>query len=194
MERLHKQIQFILEIDRLKTVIRQTLLTDRSRQENSAEHSWHLAIMALLLSEYANQPVDLPRVVKMVLIHDLVEIDAGDTFIYDDKGHQDKAEREQRAAERLFGLLPDDQAGELKSLWEEFEERQTPDARFASALDRLHPMLHNVQTEGASWRKHGITSDLVLARNRTMAEGSTELWEYAQAMIEEAVRKGYLER
>ncbi len=194
MERLHKQIQFILEIDRLKTVIRQTLLTDRSRQENSAEHSWHLAIMALLLSEYANQPVDLPRVVKMVLIHDLVEIDAGDTFIYDDKGHQDKAEREQRAAERLFGLLPDDQAGELKSLWEEFEERQTPDARFAAALDRLHPMLHNVQTEGASWRKHGITSDRVLARNRTMAEGSTELWEYAQAMIEEAVRKGYLER
>lgn len=191
-ERLARQLDFILEIDRLKGVLRQTWLTDRSRQENSAEHSWHLAVMAVLLAEHANAPVDVARVVKMLLVHDIIEVDAGDTFAYDDNAHLDKAEREQRAADRLFNLLPADQAAAVRALWDEFEGQATPDARFANALDRLQPMLLNYQTQGAAWRKHGVTTDLVLSRNQHMAAGSQALWDYASAMIADAVARGYL--
>ena len=192
-DRLASQIRFIVEIDRLKSVLRQTHLMDGSRRENDAEHSWHLAVMALLLREYAaEQGVDVSRVVAMVLVHDLVEIDAGDTFCYDEAGNADKPEREQRAAGRIFAILPPDQAREMRGLWDEFEARATPEARFAAALDRLQPQLHNYHTQGATWREHGVTADQVVARNRHMADGAPALWDYAQQLIREAVERGYL--
>ena len=192
-DRLMKQLDFLMEIDKLKLVLRKTVLTDRSRHENTAEHSWHLALLAVFLHEHANETkLDVNQVIRLVLIHDIVEIDAGDTFVYDMKGQEDKAEREEEAAKRIFGLLPDDQRDELYALWREFEERSTPEARFAAALDRLHPMLHNYRTEGASWREHSITSKQVIARNRHIAEGSEELWRFAEALIQSAVEKGYL--
>jgi putative hydrolase of HD superfamily len=193
--RLARQIEFLVEIDRLKTVFRQTWLTDGSRRENDAEHSWHLAVMAVLLAEYAAEPaLDLLRVVKMVLVHDLVEIDAGDTFVYDDTASANKREREQKAAERVFRILPPDQADEVRRLWEEFEVRRTPEARFAAALDRLQPILHNYHTQGKAWREHGITSERVIARNRHMAQGAPRLWQYAESLIRDAVESGYLAR
>ena len=192
--RLEQQIRFILEIDKLKTILRRTYLLHVDRAENTAEHSWHLAMMAILLAEHANEPVDVPRVVKMVLIHDIVEIDAGDTYIYDTQGALDKAEREHAAADRLFGMLPSDQGREFRTLWEEFEARQTPEAKFAGALDRFMPQLHNYHTQGRSWNEHGITADRVLERNACMAEGSASLWDLAQALVDDAVAKGFLKR
>lgn len=192
-DRLTAQIAFILEIDKLKTILRQNVpITEPHRRENDAEHSWHLAMMALTLAEHADEPVDVARVMKMLLIHDIVEIDAGDTFIYDDAAHDDKDEREQAAATRLFGLLPEDQGRELRLLWEEFEARETADARFAGALDRLQPVLLNVATQGRKWRENGVTADKVLARNSRIGDASTPLWDYARTLIEGAVRDGYL--
>lgn len=191
--RLADQIRFIIEIDKLKNVFRQTYLTDGGRKENDAEHSWHLAVMAILLSEYAaDRGVDVLKVVKMVLIHDLVEIDAGDTFCYDEAGHADKSRREQAAADRIFAILPGDQGSALRALWEEFEARRSPEARFAAALDRLQPLLHNYHTGGAAWREHGVTVDRVLARNRHMGEGAPALWDYADRFIRDAVDRGLL--
>jgi putative hydrolase of HD superfamily len=192
--RLARQLAFLLEIDRLKAVIRRTYITDGSRRENSAEHSWHLALMAITLTEHAAEPgLDVPHVVRMVLVHDLVEIDAGDTFIYDTAGAETKTEREQAAADRIFALLPPDQRDELRALWDEFEEQATPEARFAGALDRLMPMLHNYVTRGGSWREHGITADRVLARNGpVLRAGSPSLYEAARAMMDEAIRLGFI--
>lgn len=194
LERLTQQICFVVEVDKLKTILRQTFIIDSRRQENDAEHSWHLALLAIILVEHANVPdLNLLRVLKMVIIHDLVEIDAGDTFAYDTARMADQHDREARAADRIFGLLPADQASELRELWDEFEARQTPEAQFAAAVDRFQPMLMNCLTQGAAWQKHGVTRDRVLARNRHIAEGSTALWRYAEAMIEEAVAKGHLQ-
>lgn len=191
--RLKKQIQFILEIDKLKTVLRQTLLTNGLRHENDAEHSWHLAVMAILLSEYASAPrLNINHVISMLLVHDLVEIDAGDTYIYDEAGQNDKAEREQRAADRIFALLPADQCHAMRQLWNEFEARETPEAKFCAALDRLQPLLHNIATHGAIWKKHGITSDRVFKRNQHMAEGAPELWDYAKQILHDAIDRGDL--
>ena len=190
--RLERQIAFAVEVDKLKHIFRQTLLMDASRRENDAEHSWHLALMAVLFREYARDQVDLLTVVKMALVHDLVEIDAGDTFCYDEKGYEDKAQREQQAADRIFKLLPEDLAGQVRGLWDEFEAGETPEARFANALDRFQPLLHNYRTQGAAWRRHSVTSDRVIARNRHIEDGAPELWRYARAMIDDAVRKGYL--
>jgi putative hydrolase of HD superfamily len=193
ISRLAQQIQFIVEIDKLKGVLRQTLLMDESRRENSAEHSWHLAMMAILLAEYAPSPdVDVLHVIKMLLIHDLVEIDAGDTFCYDVSGNQSKAVREARAATRLFGLLPEEQGVELRTLWEEFEAQETAAAQFAAALDRLQPFLHNQQTRGGTWRIHGITRDQVLWRMHPLKEGAPPLWSFVEKAIEECVVAGYL--
>ena len=179
--------------DKLKQVLRQTWHLDESRRENDAEHSWHLAVMAMLLLEHAKEPgLDLLRVLKMVLVHDIVEIDAGDTFAYDEVGALDKDEREQAAARRIFNILPEDQAAELRALWDEFEARQTAEARYAAALDRLQPLLHNYHTRGKAWRQHGVTSAQVLARNCHVAEGSPALWEFAEGLIRDAVAKGYL--
>jgi putative hydrolase of HD superfamily len=190
-ERLAHQIRFIVEIDKLKTISRRTYLMNAERFENSAEHSWHLALMAILLAEHANEPVDVARVIKMVLVHDIVEIDAGDTYYYDTVGAVDKADRERAAADRLFGLLPPDQAQELRRLWEEFETCQTSDARFAASLDRFIPQLHNYHTHGKSWQEHGITVDRVIERNSCIADGSTILWEWAQELLGDAVTKGF---
>ena len=192
LERLSQQIEFLVEIDRLKSIVRQTLLVDGSRHENSAEHSWHLAVLAMVLAEHASAPVDLSRVLKMILVHDLVEIDAGDTYCYDEKGNRDKAERENRAADRIFSLLPPDQAVEFRSLWEEFESRQTTDAVFAAALDRFQPLLNNFRAGGVMWLKHGIRKEQVYSRNSPMEQGSAVLWDYAERMIEDAISKGWI--
>ena len=190
--RFERQVIFILEIEKLKTVFRRTYVLGTNRHENDAEHSWQLAMMAFVLNEYANEEVNALRILKMVLIHDIVEIDAGDTFCYDDKGALDKADRERAAAQRLFGLLPDNQAKEIQGLWEEFEGRNTPEAKFANGLDRLMPLLHNYHSEGKAWKEHGITKAQVMAKNKHIADGSTKLWEFAHSVINKAVDKGYL--
>lgn len=191
--RLAQQIRFIIEVDKLKEVFRQTLLTQSRRQENDAEHSWHLCLMVIVLAEHANTPsIDILRVLKMLLIHDIVEIDAGDTFAYDTARMADQHEREARAADRLFGLLPSDQTVEFRALWDEFEARVTPEAKFAAAVDRFQPVLQNCLTEGAAWRQHGVTSDRVIARNRHIADGATAVWDYAAQMIAHAVKAGHL--
>lgn len=191
--RLSAQLAFIREIDRVKSIYRQTVLMDGSRRENDAEHSWHIAIMAVILSEHAPPELDVLRTVTMLLVHDLVEIDCGDTFCYDTEGMVGKHERESVAADRIFGILPHDQAAYLRDLWDEFEARETPEARYANALDRLQPMLHNYATSGGAWREHGVTADRVLRRNRIIADGAPELWSYARAMIADAVSRGFLD-
>jgi putative hydrolase of HD superfamily len=192
-ERLQRQIDFIREIDRLKQVLRQTITTGRLRQENSAEHSWHIAVMALILAEYAEDPqIDVFRVVKMLLVHDLVEIDAGDTYCYDDHAREDQYERELQAAERIFNLLPMDQAQQLQSLWEEFDARQTLNSRFANALDRLQPLINNYYTDGKAWQKHGVKRQQVVARNCCIEEGAPALWRYASGLIDDAVKRSIL--
>jgi putative hydrolase of HD superfamily len=191
-DRLEAQLRFIVEVDKLKHILRQSVLTCGQRHENDAEHSWHLALMAVLLGEYASEEIDLLRVVKMVLVHDLVEIDAGDTYCYDDEAARDKAERELAAAERIFILLPPDQAAEVRALWDEFEAMDTPESRFAAALDRLQPLLLNYHTQGLSWREHGIVDAQVLERNCHMQLGAPTLWAYAEGLIRDAVDKGYL--
>ncbi len=193
INRLNQQIQFIIEIDQLKQVLRQTLLTDSSRRENSAEHSWHIAMMAIVLAEYAPEGVDLSPAIKMLLIHDLVEIDAGDTFCYDLQGNDSKAQREAQAALRLFGLLPADLGSELRSLWEEFEAQESPTAQFAAALDRIQPLLHNQQTQGGTWRIHGVTRDRVMKRVAPVETGAPALWPFIQQLIEDCVAAGYLQ-
>lgn len=191
--RLAQQVQFILEIDKLKHVFRQTLLIDQSRYENDAEHSWHIAVMAILLAEYATEPnLDLPRVMKMVLIHDLVEIDAGDTFCYDQDAVQTQDERERGAADRIFGMLPPDQEGEFRALWDEFEAKTSAESKYANAVDRLQPLLHNLNTDGGSWRAHDVTIDRVVNRCSPIGDGAPALWEAAHAWIKEAVKEGLL--
>ncbi len=191
-DRLTQQLTLIRELDKLKEVIRRTYLLSQSRRENSAEHSWHVAVMALLLAEYAAEPVDVSRVVQMLLVHDLVEIDAGDTPVYDVEGTKTKAAREQAAADRLFGLLAPDQSREFRALWEEFEARATPEAKFAAALDRVQPITHNFYTQGRAWQELGVTLDNVLARNRHIAEGAPILWEYVEGLIRTAAANGWL--
>jgi 5'-deoxynucleotidase YfbR-like HD superfamily hydrolase len=191
-DRLEKQIRFIVEIDKLKSIQRRTYLIHERRNENTAEHSWHVAVMVMLLAEYSNEPVDIARVLKMALIHDIVEIDAGDTFVYDRQGVLDKDKREQEAAGRLFALLPEDQAEEIRQLWEEFEKRETPEARFAAALDRFIPQLHNYHNRGGSWKDHSITHDRVIEYNATMNEGASAIWEWTQHLLDDAVSRGYL--
>lgn len=190
--RLEQQLEFIAEIDKLKGVVRQTPLIDRSRRENDAEHSWELAVMAIVLAEYAGSPVDLPRVVTMLLIHDIVEIDAGDTFLYDDEAATTKPAREQRAADRLFELLPNDQATELRALWDEFEDLKTPEARFAKALDRLQPLLHNYRARGGTWKEPGVNHARVTERKSVIGRGSPTLWAYAREVLQRAVKEGIL--
>ena len=191
-DRLQRQLAFIVEIDKAKSILRNSLVIDEGRRENDAEHAWHLGVMARVLAEYADAGIDLDRVIEMLLIHDLVEIDAGDTFIYDTAARERQAEKERAAADRIFGLLPGDQAAALRARWEEFEARQTPDAKFAAALDRLQPLLLNFHTQGHAWRKHGVRRAQVMAINATIADGAPKLWEFARGLIDEAVGLGYL--
>ncbi|WP_434311501.1 HD domain-containing protein [Hominifimenecus sp. rT4P-3] len=193
-ERLRKQMDFILEIDKQKEIMRQTYLADGSRKEGDAEHAWHMAVMALLLGEYAKEPVDTLHVVSLVLVHDLVEIDAGDTYAYDSAGNTTKKEREEKAASRIFGILPDDQAEQLRGLWEEFERMDTPESRFANALDKIQPILLNAASNGRSWSEHGVCEGQILRRNCRTPEGAPELWDYAKSLIDAFVEKGIIKK
>jgi putative hydrolases of HD superfamily len=188
-EPLRRQLEFILEIDRLKSVLRQSYLIDIDRHENSAEHSWHLAVAAMVLAEHAKERIDVSKVIRLVLVHDLVEIDAGDTFIYDEAANVGKAAREQEAANRIFGVLPEDQARTFMALWREFEDRETPEAKFAFALDRLLPVLHNVFTQGGSWKEHGIRREQALKKNRPIEDGSPDLWQVVESLITQTLAK-----
>ena len=191
--RFKKQIEFILEVDKLKHVLRQTILMDRSRRENSAEHSWHISLLVFILADYSKDTdIDLFHVMKMLVIHDLVEIDAGDTYCYDDKGRKDQYQREEIAADRIFGLLPADQAAEFRALWDEFEKRETAESRFANALDRVQPFLHNYFTDGQTWQANNITRHQVHQRMRPVKDGAPELWDYVNTLIDDAVKKGIL--
>lgn len=190
--RLEKQIEFIREIDKLKNVLRKTLLMDGKRYENDAEHSWHVCVMAVLLAEHANKKIDLLMSVKMLLFHDIVEIYAGDTFCYDEKAARNKLKRETSAAKRIYKLLPPDQGKEFYNIWREFDAKESPEAKYAAALDRLHPILHNYATKGAAWRENGVTKAKVMKRNKHMRHGSNDLWKYTKSLIQDAVKKGYL--
>ena len=184
-ERIDRQFDFIREIDKEKFIGRQTYLTGAERKENDAEHAWHMAIMTVLLSEYANEKIDVLKTVTMLLIHDIVEIDAGDTYAYDDEAKKTQREREEKAAERIFGMLPGDQGEKFRALWEEFEARQTPEAKFARAMDNIQPMMLNAATDGKAWEEHGVHLEQILKRNARTEEGSKDLWEYAKAQFVE---------
>jgi putative hydrolases of HD superfamily len=193
MERLDQQMRFVAEIDRLKGVLRQTMLAGPGRRENSAEHSWHIAMMAVTLGEHAPPGTDIGRVTAMLLLHDLVEIDAGDLFVYADDAQQARQEEAERAAaDRIFALLPPDQAASFRALWDEFEERRTAEARFARGLDRLQPMLENLTAGGGTWKQHGITADRVLDKVKLIEDGSPSLGRYAAGLVDRAVRDGLL--
>lgn len=191
-ERLKKQLAFLIEIDKMKQVFRRTVLMDSTRRENDAEHSWHFAMCALILSEYAPDNIDLYKCIKIALVHDLVEIYAGDTFAYDTKGLTDKAEREQKSAEMLFGILPDDQSDEIKTLWLEFEEKKTKESIYANICDRFMPLLHNYITNGYTWKEGNVISSQVLDRCRVIKDNSPELWNVISGMIQNAITSGFL--
>lgn len=176
---LDQLFDFCREIDKEKFIGRQTYLTDADRKENDAEHAWHMAIMTLLLSEYSNEKIDVLHTISMLLIHDLVEIDAGDTYAYDEEGKKTQADRERRAADRIYGLLPGEQGKKLYDLWTEFEERKTPEAKFARVMDNLQPMMLNAATDGKAWEEHQVKLSQILGRNAHTADGSKVLWEYA---------------
>ncbi len=189
-DRFKRQMEFILEVDKAKLIGRQTYLSDGSRKENDAEHSWHLALMAVLLSEYANEKIDVLKTVTMVLIHDIVEIDAGDTYAYDEKGHETKKTRELAAADRIFQILPADQAEYMRSLWDEFEENATAEARFAHALDNSQPVLLNDAADGPGWKEHEVRAAQVYKRNEITGLGSEKLWEFVDALFQKNIKKG----
>lgn len=191
-QRFQKQLDFILEADKEKTILRQTHLTGYLRQENDAEHAWHMAMMIYLLKEYANEEIDLAKTMMMALIHDIVEIDAGDTYAYDSAGKATQAERERLAADRIFGILPEDQGAELRSLFDEFEACQTPEARFVRAMDNLQPFLLNHSNNGRDWRLHQVKASQAKKRQERTALGSTQIYEYIHELIEENRRKGNL--
>lgn len=189
-KRFEDQIKFILEIDKEKNILRQTHLSNNGRRENDAEHAWHMAIMIYLLREYANHEIDLAKTMMMALIHDVVEIDAGDTYAYDPAGLATQKEREEKAAERIFGLLPEEQREEMKALFQEFEDYETPEARFAHVMDNFQPLLLNHSNNGNDWREHGVAKSQIYKRNSKTGTGSEEIWQYMQQLIEENVKKG----
>ena len=191
--KLEKQLNFIVELDKVKNIFRKTKLFDSNRFENDAEHSWTVSIMAVLLKEYSNFEVDIEKVMIMLLLHDVVEIDAGDTFLYS-AGRNEAAEREEKAANRIFGLLETEQKELFISLWKEFEERETNEAKFASVFDRLEPLIQNYLTEGYTWKKHNITYEMVLNKNKHIKEGSEEIWNFVLLLLQKAVEKGYLQK
>ncbi len=191
--KLERQLGFIIEIDKVKNILRKTKLFDSSRFENDAEHSWTISIMALLLREYANFDVDIGKVITMLLLHDVVEIDAGDTFLYSQE-RKNAAVKEEKAAKRIFGLLDGDQRERFFSLWKEFEDRTTNEAKFASVFDRLEPLIQNYLTEGYTWKANGITYEMVMEKNGHIKEGSEEIWKFVVALLDSAVEKGYLSK
>lgn len=189
-ERFERQVAFILEADKEKNILRQTHLSGHGRRENDAEHAWHMAMMIYLLKEYSNEEIDVAKAMMMALIHDIVEIDAGDTYAYDAQGLESQKDREECAAQRIFGMLPDDQRDELRALFEEFEEAKTPEARFARAMDNFQPLLLNNSNGGADWKEHNVSKAQVVGRHYMTHLGSEEIWEYSQAIIDANVSKG----
>ncbi len=192
-ERLQRQLRFILELDKEKNIFRQTHLSGHGRNENDAEHAWHMAIMAFLLQEYANEPVDVAKVMLMCLIHDVVEIDAGDTYAYDTEGLKTQKAREDAASERLYGLLPDDQKAVLQALFREFEDNKTPEANFAHAMDNLQPLLLNDSNDGGDWKSHDVTAKQVYGRQSKTLKGSERLYEVTDAILQKHIKKGNLQ-
>lgn len=188
--RLEKQIEFIREIEKLKTIERRNLTLDDNRPENSAEHSWHVAMMALILSEHSDMKVDLLKVVKMLLIHDLVEIDNGDTWLYDEKGNESKFEEESNCADRIFSLLPEDQARELKSIWNEFERQETNEAKFAASIDSMHPLINHQMTGGRLILEEQISTKTVVSKKKHIKNGSESLWDFSKKIIQECKDQG----
>ena len=193
-DNLIKQVSFIKEIDKLKYIQRKTKLFNSDRNENDAEHSWHLAMMTIVLAEHSNVPINVLKVLKMVLIHDIVEIDAGDTFIYDTTKSHDNTDEERIAAERIFGLLPKEQAQEFIAIWEEFEAGETNEAKFAKSMDRLEPLLQNTSNDGGTWKEFGVNYNKVYEKKSVIKNGSTVLWNYAEGLINESVEKGILKK
>ena len=193
-DQLLKQINFIKEIDKIKYIQRKTKLFHSDRPENDAEHSWHLAMMTIVLAEHSDVPVDVLKVLKMVLIHDIVEIDAGDTFIYDTQKSHSNTENELIAAKRIFGLLPAEQAEEMIAIWQEFEAGETPDARFAKAMDRMEPLLQNTSNNGGTWREFDVDYSKVFEKKKVIAQGSATLWKFAENLLNESVEKGILKK
>lgn len=193
-ENLLNQIAFIKEIDKVKYIQRKTKLFNSERNENDAEHSWHLALMAIVLAEHSNEPIDVLKVLKMVLIHDIVEIDAGDVFIYDTLKNHDNTDEERLAANRIFGLLPKNQADEMIAIWEEFEAGETKEAKFAKSMDRLEPLLQNTSNNGGTWKEFGVNYSKVYEKKSVIKEGSKTLWNYAEGLINESVEKGILKK
>ena len=191
-KKLQQQMVFIAEVDKLKNIFRRTILTDSSRRENDAEHSWHLALMAIVLEEYAAEPVNLGRVLAMVTVHDLIEIYAGDTFAFDAAANQDKAQREEAAAKKLFGMLDKEQGQELRQLWEEFDAMNTADSRFAASLDRIQPFMHNVLTEGHTWKLGTVTKEQVYRRMAPVKTGTPALWPWLESQVAAAIEKGWI--
>lgn len=191
--RLRKQLEFSLEIDREKNVFRQTRLSGHGRRENDAEHAWHMAVMAYILQEYSNRKIDIARTMIMCLVHDIVEIDAGDTYAYDEEGKKPQKEREEKAKDRIFSLLPDGQAGEMKALFEEFERNETAEAQFARAMDNIQPILLNNSNGGADWKEHKVRAEQVLKRQEKTKKGSGEIFSLAEKIIKMNVEKGSLE-
>lgn len=194
MDHLLSQIEFIREIDKLKYIFRKTKLINSDRPENDAEHSWHLAVMAIVLAGHSNESVDLAKVMKMLLIHDIVEIDSGDVFVYDTSKSHNNFNEELKAAKRIFGILPEKQAEELLHLWLEFEEMKTPESKFARSLDRLEPLLQNASNNGGTWREFDVNYDKVIEKKQVIKEGSEELWKFAKNLIDESVANGILKK
>ncbi|MEW8974058.1 MAG: HD domain-containing protein [Tissierellaceae bacterium] len=193
-ERLKKDIEFIVELDKMKSILRQTSLIGEDRREDDAQHSWHISIMAMILSEYANQDIDVCKVIKMLLTHDLVELYAGDTFCYDKVGNQDKKERELAAAEKIYGMLDEDKGKKLRELWDEFEEMKTPEALFAASMDRLQPMLNNYYNSGGTWKKFDVAQSDVYKRIGPVEKSSDELWGFVEYMLEDAFERGLINK
>lgn len=193
MEKLKKQMEFLMEIDKLKNIFRQTLIADKSRNENDAEHSWHMAMYATILEEYAPENTDILKVIKMALVHDIIEIYAGDTFLYDEEMTKSKEKREKEAAEKIYSILPTEQGKEIKSLWEEFEQKQTKEAIFCATLDRIQPIILNYLTQGSTWKKHNVKREMVLNKGYLIFEKADErLKQFVLDIINESVEKGYL--
>ena len=193
-DNLLQQINFIKEIDKIKYIQRKTKLFNSDRNENDAEHSWHLAMMVIVLAEHSDVPIDILKVLKMVLIHDIVEIDAGDIFIYDTAKNHTNTDEERKAAKRIFGMLPEEQADEFISIWEEFEKGQTNEAKFAKSMDRFEPLLQNASNNGGTWAEFGVSYDKVIEKKKTIKDGSSSIWTYAENLINESVEKGILKK
>lgn len=193
-DRIMKDMEFIVELDRMKTILRQTSLITEDKREDDAQHSWHIAVMSMVLSDYSNKEIDVNKVIKMLLIHDLVELHAGDTFCYDEEGNKDKRQREVEAAEKIFGMLDSSKGLEFRGLWDEFEEMETPEALFAASMDRLQPMLNNYYNGGGSWRKHGVAQSDIYKRISPVKDSSDKLWEFVENMIEDAYNRGLIEK